>query len=176
VSKNRIHGSNASSLRQGPPVADEDAGNIRTTSMMDDCNVRALTPLRKSSIAVLSPRLTFPHQSSPPPGKVSPYTGPPRTLEALTFWAAGQALLLPSAAGGEGWGPSRVVPRACAAPGLLQLGKVDLRRKERPRVGSAMNRTMRGRSPAVRWPLLDCCNSAIWNYLLQVPRTCVAPG
>ena len=57
VSKNRIHGSNASSLRQSPPVADEDPENIRTTSMMDDCNARALTPLRKSSIAVLSARL-----------------------------------------------------------------------------------------------------------------------
>ena len=57
VSKNRIHGSNASSLRQCPPVADEDAENIRTTSMMDDSNVRALTPLRQSSNAVLSPRL-----------------------------------------------------------------------------------------------------------------------
>src|SRR5262249_49094090 len=56
VSKNRIHGSNASSLRQCPRVADEDPENIRTTSMMDDCNARALTPLRKSSIGVLSPR------------------------------------------------------------------------------------------------------------------------
>jgi hypothetical protein len=57
VSKNRNHGSNASSLRQCPPVADEDPENIRTTSMMEDCHARALTPLRKSSIAVLSARL-----------------------------------------------------------------------------------------------------------------------
>ena len=56
VSKNRIHGSNASSLRQCPSVADENPENIRTTSMMGDCNARALTPLRKSSIAVLPAR------------------------------------------------------------------------------------------------------------------------
>jgi hypothetical protein len=47
MSKNRIHGSIASSIRQCPPVADADPENIRTTSMMDDCNARALTPLRK---------------------------------------------------------------------------------------------------------------------------------
>ena len=56
VSKNRIHGSNASSLRQCPSVADENPENIRTTSMMDDRNARNLTLLRKSSIAVLLPR------------------------------------------------------------------------------------------------------------------------
>jgi hypothetical protein len=65
VSKNRIHVSNASSLRQCPPVADEDPEYIRTTSMMDDCNARALTPLRKSSIAVLSARVSRPVRGEP---------------------------------------------------------------------------------------------------------------
>jgi hypothetical protein len=50
VSENRILGSNAYSHCQ--PVAVENREAIRTTSMMDDCNARALTPLRKSSIAV----------------------------------------------------------------------------------------------------------------------------
>src|SRR5262249_5011418 len=54
-SENRILGSNAYSHCQ--PVAIEIREAIRTTSMMDDCNARALIPLRKSSIAVLSPRL-----------------------------------------------------------------------------------------------------------------------
>src|SRR5262249_46675305 len=53
-SENRILGSNAYSHCQ--PVAIEIREAIRTTSMMDDCNARALIPLRKSSIAVLSPR------------------------------------------------------------------------------------------------------------------------
>jgi hypothetical protein len=57
VSEHHIHGSNANSLCQCPPVADENSENIRTTSTMDDCNARALTPVRKSSIAVLSFRL-----------------------------------------------------------------------------------------------------------------------
>jgi hypothetical protein len=55
VSANRILGSNAYSHCQ--PVAVENREAIRTTSMMDDCNARALTPTRKSSIAVLSSRL-----------------------------------------------------------------------------------------------------------------------
>ena len=55
VSENRKLGSNAYSHCQ--PVAVENREAIRTTSMMDDCNARALTPLRKSSIAVLSSRL-----------------------------------------------------------------------------------------------------------------------
>ena len=59
VSKNRIHGSNANSLCQSPLVADENPENIRIASMMDDCNARALTPMRKSLIAVLSSRLFF---------------------------------------------------------------------------------------------------------------------
>src|SRR6516164_10186924 len=42
------------------PVAVEIREAIRTTSMMDDCNARALTPAKKSSIAVLSP----PHQKT----------------------------------------------------------------------------------------------------------------
>ncbi len=54
-SENRILGSNAYSHCQ--PVADENREAIRTTSMMDDCYARALTPMRKSAIAVLSPRL-----------------------------------------------------------------------------------------------------------------------
>jgi hypothetical protein len=33
--------------------------------MMDDCNASALIPLRKSSIAVLSPRLFFSHKFPP---------------------------------------------------------------------------------------------------------------
>src|SRR5262245_50500112 len=54
-SENRILGSNAYSDCQ--PVAIEIREAIRTTSMMDDCNTRALIPRRKGSIAVLSPRL-----------------------------------------------------------------------------------------------------------------------
>ena len=49
--------SNTYSRRQCPPVADENCDTMRTTSMMDDRNASALIPLRKSSIAVLSPRL-----------------------------------------------------------------------------------------------------------------------
>ena len=55
LSENRIRGSNAYSQCQ--PVAVENREAIRTTSMMDDCNAKALTPMRKRSIAVLSPRL-----------------------------------------------------------------------------------------------------------------------
>ena len=55
MSENRILGSNAYSHCQ--PIAVENREAIRTTSMMDDCNARALTPMRKSSIAVLSSRL-----------------------------------------------------------------------------------------------------------------------
>jgi hypothetical protein len=55
VSENRILGSNAYSHCQLVAVENREA--IRTTSMMDDCNARALTPMRKSSIAVLSSRL-----------------------------------------------------------------------------------------------------------------------
>ena len=55
VSENRILGSNA--FPHSQQVAVEMREAIRTTSMMDDCNARALTPLRKSSIAVLSSRL-----------------------------------------------------------------------------------------------------------------------
>src|SRR5262249_53071577 len=55
VSENRILGSNAYSHCQ--PVAIEIREAIRTTSMMDDCNARALIPRRKCSIAVMSPRL-----------------------------------------------------------------------------------------------------------------------
>src|SRR6202035_5447529 len=54
VSENRKLGSNAYSHCQ--PVAVENREAIRTTSMMDDGNARALTPLRKSSMAVLSSR------------------------------------------------------------------------------------------------------------------------
>src|ERR1700681_1897007 len=55
VSENRLLGSNAYSHCQ--PVAVENREAIRTTSRMDDCDARALTPMRKSSIAVLSSRL-----------------------------------------------------------------------------------------------------------------------
>jgi hypothetical protein len=58
VSENRILGSNAHS--HCPPVAVEDREAIRTTSMMDDCNARALAPMKKSSIAVLSSRPILP--------------------------------------------------------------------------------------------------------------------
>ena len=55
VSRNRIQGSNSHFHCQ--PVAVENRVAIRTMSMTDDCNARALTPLRRSSIAVLSSRL-----------------------------------------------------------------------------------------------------------------------
>lgn len=45
------------SFCQCPSVADENREAMRTTSLMDDCNASALIPLRKSSIAVLLPRL-----------------------------------------------------------------------------------------------------------------------
>lgn len=53
---NRILDSNVNALCQCPHVADENREAMRATSMMRDCNASALTPARKSSIAVLSPR------------------------------------------------------------------------------------------------------------------------
>jgi hypothetical protein len=57
VSENRILGSKACSHCQ--PVAVENREAIRTKSMMNDGNARALTPMGKGSIAVLPPRLSF---------------------------------------------------------------------------------------------------------------------
>jgi hypothetical protein len=49
--------SNGNSRCHGLPVTGWNPETMRTTSMMDDCNASALTPARKSSIAVLSSRL-----------------------------------------------------------------------------------------------------------------------
>ena len=46
-------------MERNPGATAEDPENIRTTSMMDDCNARALTPLRKSSDGVQPPRSFF---------------------------------------------------------------------------------------------------------------------
>src|ERR1700687_4761647 len=78
VSENRILGSHAYSPCQ--PVAVENREAIRTTSLMDDCNARALTPMRKSSIAVLSSRLVG-RWLTERDGPGGPSTGPPAGAE-----------------------------------------------------------------------------------------------
>jgi len=62
------------SFCQCPSVADENREAMRTTSMMDDCNARAPTPRRKSSIAVLASRLVLNIKSRQPLEK-RPLTG-----------------------------------------------------------------------------------------------------